>query len=114
MEIEITNVLLSDNLTIRETVTLEELFHITEKRPVTNNGMSYYRYDCLWESRIKEIVCTFKHYFLNGFQNPNDVRMYWVKHPKHHVTRILKKLASVNLPIKIKYNSLHKSLILYR
>lgn len=112
-EIEITNVLLNDNLTVRETNIIKELFMLrTEPSFIIHKGKDYHKYDCNWDCRIKEIICTFKHYFLKGFKNPNDERLSWVKHEKHYVTRMLKKLAENQ--IKIRYNKAYKSLILYR
>lgn len=113
-ELYIENILIHDSITLRDLKTIKELFKLrTEPRYVTHKCIGYMKYDIGWESTAKEIVCTYKHYFLKGFKD-NDSRITWVKHPLHYITTTLIRLLKSDNPIKFRFNRKYNSLIIFR
>lgn len=113
-ELHIENILIHDSITLNDLKTIKKLFNLyTEPKQVTHKGIDYTKYTIGWECTAKEIVCTYKHYFLKGFKD-NDKRITWVKHPKHYITTTLIRLLKSDNPIKFKFNKKYNSLIIYR
>ena len=113
-ELYIENILIHDSITLRDLKIIKKLFNLyTEPKHVTHKCVDYMKYDIGWECTAKEIVCTYKHYFLQEFRE-NNPRITWVKHPKHYITTTLIRLLKSNDPIKFRFNRKYKSLIIFR
>jgi hypothetical protein len=110
-ELKITNVLVNDSLTVNELNTLIGLFMMTNKRYVMTKLNGWNKYD-VSDYRAKEIICTYKHYFLKGIKD-SDPRITWVKHHNHIITRALRYLCS-RPKLKFEYNREHESLFVFR
>lgn len=134
VEIEIKNVLLNDGLTIKDFALIKELFdlrmpqngdHFEHVPRRAKSWTSWQKFDVASESRIKEIVCTYKERFLKGFKE-NDPRTTWVKPPEHFVTNTLLYLFKsptidkvfgddiYHYPCKFRYFRDTKSLFIYK
>lgn len=112
-ELIINNVLVNNSLTINELNILKYLFGMTNKRYIMHKLNDWNKYD-VSDYRAKEIVCTYKHYFLKGIKD-SDPRITWVKKENHIITRALRYLLTHPAqPLKFEYNREHQSLFVFR
>lgn len=112
-EIIINNVLVNDSLTVNELNILKCLFGMTNERYIMHKTIDWHKFDAS-EYKAKEIICTYKHYFLKGIKDTNP-RITWVKKENHIITRALRYLLTNPVqPLKFEYNREHESLFVFR
>ena len=120
-------ILLHETLSERDVRVIKELFKLyLQPSHITHKLVRYCKYDIGWDSRAKEIMCTYKAHFGKGFKE-NDTRNSWVRDENHYVTRTIAALLKgatsplqiygqkiTYVPIKFRYKKDTATLILYK